>query len=143
VLSLVLATVLGIVAILVTPLSTVLAGTAGLPGDRLNGSEFFRACASVKLLASAALIEEAGIRGQTQFGLQQHLRPIAAEVVANVVFVPLHVVCLGNPREALFMCLFSIAAGRIAAVTQSIKWPFAVHLGSDLIIAGTVLYNRA
>jgi membrane protease YdiL (CAAX protease family) len=141
-LSLGLAAALGIAAVVLSGLLQPLAAEIRLPGDRMPGTALFRALASLAIFASAAFVEEAAVRGQVQSRLQELLPPAAAEVIADVLFVLLHFLRFATPGEVLFVSILSIVCGRVAALTQSIRWPIVVHLGANLIIMGAVLLHR-
>jgi membrane protease YdiL (CAAX protease family) len=133
---------LSVVATVFTGLPQISAGTARLPGDAIEGTPLFRALASFAFVAGGAIVEEAAVRGQVQLRLSQLASPVLAEAIADVLFVLLHFLRFGAPGEMLFVSILSLACGRVAALTQSVRWPAAIHLGVNSLVLVVVLANR-
>jgi hypothetical protein len=133
---------LAAVAIAVTGLPNVMAGMTRLPGDAVPGSPLFQGLVSFSAVAGAAFVEEGAIRGQVQSRLQIYVSPRRAEILSDVLLVFLHVLRFSTPGMIVFVIFLSIAGGRIAALTQTIRWPIAIHLGANLLVLGAVLTYR-
>ena len=122
--------------------ASVLQGRALLPGDPDPAPGLFRAMHSLTLLASAGLIEEGAVRNIVQLRLQREMTPLAAEVIAGVVFILLHWDRWDTPAEFPFVALVALVCGRLAAVTQSARIAALTHSVANLGIGATILYFR-
>jgi membrane protease YdiL (CAAX protease family) len=130
---------LGLIGLMLTGVHHVVEGSVSMPGEIYAGSRQFQLSASFVILASQACIEESGVRGFIQLPLQSTLGQWRSELAADLVFVLLHFERFQQLNELVVVAVGSVVFGRLAAITQSIRWPILSHLMANSLI-GTVVF---
>jgi membrane protease YdiL (CAAX protease family) len=121
----------------------VIHGRIALGGDQYSTTAAVRAGVSLTVPVMAAFYEEAGVRGALQLRLQQVLGPLWAEILAGTVFVFLHgLTIVKQPWQIPFLALSGFANGRLAAVTQTVKYSALSHGLSNGILVVTYIVLR-
>jgi len=117
-------------------------GHSPLLGDQYHTTAAIRAGVSLTFPIMASFYEEAGVRGALQLHLQHVIGPGRAEMLAGVIFVALHGFAIAkSPWQLPFLALTALVNGRLAAVTQTVRYPVVSHAASNgiLLIANLVL----
>ena len=114
-------------------------GVVKLPGDQLPAPDLRPVIAATSFV-SAAFTEEAAVRGGIQLRLQATLGSYRAEALADVTFVLLHALRLGDARLLPYLVLISVVNGRLTSLGQRITWPIVTHGTASGIMALVVLW---
>lgn len=119
-------------------------GSIVLAGDQYRTTAAVRAGVSLTVPVIASFYEEAGVRGALQLRLQHVIGPRRAEILAGTVFVALHgLVIAKNPWQVAFLAFSAFANGRLAAVTQTVKYSVLSHgLSNGILIVTYVLLRE-
>jgi membrane protease YdiL (CAAX protease family) len=118
-------------------------GRIALVGDQYRTTAAIRAGVSLTVPVMASFYEEAGVRGALQLRLQHVIGPLWAEILAGTMFVVLHgFVIAKNPWQVTFLAFSAFANGRLAAVTQTVKYSVLSHGLSNGILVVTYVVLR-
>jgi membrane protease YdiL (CAAX protease family) len=113
-------------------------GRIAVPGDQYHTTAAVRAGISLTVPIMGPFYEEAGVRGALQFRLQHLIGPLWAEVLAGIAFVALHgFVIAERPWQIPFIAFAAFANGRLAALTQTVRFPVLSHALSNAILMVT------
>lgn len=113
-----------------------------LPGDGETAPAIFHFATIISTYTTAGIIEETAIRGIVQLGLLKVMRPVSAELLADVEFIVLHWIRFSSPGELLLVTLVAVVGGRLTAVTRVTRYAVINHCTCNLGIAVTVLSLR-
>ena len=118
-------------------------GRIALGGDQYSTTAAVRGGVSLTVPVMAAFYEEAGVRGALQLRLQHVIGPLWSEILAGSVFVLLHGLTIAkNPWQIPFLAFSGFVNGRLAAVTQTVKYSALCHGLSNGILAITYVVLR-
>jgi membrane protease YdiL (CAAX protease family) len=119
-------------------------GRIVLVGDQYRTTVAVRAGVSLTVPVMASFYEEAGFRGALQLRLQSVIGPIRAEILAGTMFVLLHGFTIAkNPWQVVFLAFCGFANGRLAAITQTVRYSVLSHGLSNAILVVTYVALRA
>lgn len=131
-----------LIGLALTDHSSLTHGLILLPGDRDGAPRLFRFLHSIVALGCAGLIEEGSIRNVVQLRLQHAVKPIVAEAVSDLIFVLLHADQWQTQGELPFVATVALVNGRLAALTQTARYPALVHSVLNIAIAIVILLFR-
>jgi membrane protease YdiL (CAAX protease family) len=118
-------------------------GRIELVGDQYRATAAIRAAVSLTVPVMASFYEEAGVRGALQLRLQHVIGPLWAEILAGTAFVLLHGFTIArSPFQVTFLAFAAFANGRLAAVTQTVKYSVLSHGLSNGILVVTYAVLR-
>jgi hypothetical protein len=107
-------------------------GRIELIGDPYRAVPVLGTWVSLTLPLMASCYEEAAIRGALQLRVQYALGSFWSEVLAATVFLGLHGFTIAKqPWQICFLAFAALTNGRVAAMTQTVKYPALSHALSN------------